>query len=307
MKQQLFIDDKISVEEIELDDLRRTIKTQDQKGLSKILPIEHYEVFDRVLDTLTSNKLNAAPDLIYASGGRNAKIIKKVEELMGQDRITESYWLQKIIGTVSIMDYADGESIAKVAISYTPEGVFLAYGQEVRVCRNMSILGRSNLIDLSRIGLDKALQIVQAWAITHAEKRALETGKLQSMKSIELIGGDVERAIGKLHKAAVNQAYLDRKIRAPFTIHQLTGFTKGIMQQDTDSINTLWDLYNVGTAIMRPHESEFSTVLTQNVNWAEFLLKEYDSSEVNSVFSDFEVVNSTIMRRIDGTVEAIAN
>ena len=34
MKNQLFIDDKITVEEIGLEDLRRTVLTRDQKGLS---------------------------------------------------------------------------------------------------------------------------------------------------------------------------------------------------------------------------------------------------------------------------------
>ena len=306
MKEQLFIDDKITTEELELADLRRTIKMQDQKGLSKILPIEHYEVFDRVIDNLTNNRLNVQPDLVYAAGGRYAKVTKKVEELMGLEKITDSYWLQKVVGSVSIMDYQNDESIAKVAISYSPEGVFLAYGQMIRVCKNLSVLGSPNFIDLSRIGLDKAMQIVQAWAITHAEKREFEVSTLNRMKGIEVNINDVDRAIGKLHKAAVNQAYLNRGSKAPFTITQLSGFTKGILNNQAP-ISTLWDFYNVGTAIMRPSENEFSTVLQQNVNWSEFLLKEYDSKEVNSVFAEFETVSSQIIRRVDGTVESIRN
>ena len=306
MKQQLFIDDKISVEELELNDLRRTIRMKDQKGLSKVLPLEHYEVFDRVQDQLSNGRLSIQPDLIYASGGRYAKITRKVEELMNLDKITEAYWLQKVVGSISILDGQSDESIAKVAISYTPEGVYLAYGQEIRVCRNMSILGRSNLIDLSRIGIDKAMQIVNAWAVTHLDKREFEVNTLNRMKGIEIIGGDVDRAIGKLHKAAVNQAYLNRGAKAPFTIHQLSGFTRGMLT-NTASIGTLWDLYNVGTAIMRPSENEFSTILQQNVNWAEFLLTEYDSNEVNSVFSEFETVSSQLIRKLDGSIEAITN
>ena len=307
MKNQLFIDDKITVEEIGLDDLRRTVLTRDQKGLSKTIPIEHFEVFDRVLDSLSSNRLNVQPDLIYASGGRNAKVISKVEELMGIDKVTEAYWLQKILGTISIMDYADQESIAKIAISFSPDGIFLAYGQEVRICRNMSILGKTNFIDLSKIGLDKAMQIVNAWAITHEQKRELEMGVFHNMKQIEVNMNHIDRAIGKLHKAAVTQAYINRKDPAPFTIHQLTGFTKGLLQHGVEPINTLWDLYNVGTSIIRPMDNEFSTALQQNVGWADFLLKEYDALEVNSIFTEFEEVSTQIIRKLDGTIESRSN
>ena len=298
MRETLFTDNELTVETIELEDLKRTVKAKDQKGISKKLPIEHFEVFDRVLESMQS--LNITPGNIFAMGGRYAKRMTIVEELKGIPNVTEAYWLQKIVGELIIHDYADSESIAKIGIKYTPEGVALAYGQEVRICQNFSILGATNYIDLSKIGLDKALQITKAWAQLHAEKREFEVATFRKMKEIALNEFDVDRAIGKLHKAAVNQAYLNKSEKAPFTIHQMTNFTKGMMSADQNDLNTLWGFYNAGTAIMRPSQNEFSTVLEQNVNWADFLLSEYSSPEVNKVFLDVKEFNN----RFDGYATA---
>ena len=172
MRETLFTDNELTVETIELEDLRRTVKAKDQKGISKKLPIEHFEVFDRVLESMQS--LNITPGNIFAMGGRYAKRMTIVEELKG---------IQE---------------------------------------------------------------------------------------------------------------------KAPFTIHQMTNFTKGMMSADQNDLNTLWGFYNAGTAIMRPSQNEFSTVLEQNVNWADFLLSEYSSPEVNKVFLDVKEFNN----RFDGYATA---
>ena len=41
MRETLFTDNELTVETIELEDLRRTVKAKDQKGISKKLPIKH--------------------------------------------------------------------------------------------------------------------------------------------------------------------------------------------------------------------------------------------------------------------------
>ena len=82
---------------LSLDELRLSVKAK-EAGINRNL--EHYQVFDKVIDLLAKNNINYTPLPIHVSSS-GSKLIEIAEKYVGEKNI-KAWYLDKITGVITL-------------------------------------------------------------------------------------------------------------------------------------------------------------------------------------------------------------
>ena len=267
------------VELLTLDELRQTVKAK-EAGIRK--SVEHFQVFDDVMEIIDKEgiKINTLP--IYASGGANAKRIEIAEKYVGEKALP-AWYLDKVSGEVSFPDFDNQETSMKVRIEFCERGITTSVGKLVLVCTNGMTAFKGDIASTygsNKMGYESLLNNMKIWIHELQEKNDIYNGLIDRMKNVAADAISLESTIGKLQMLAVGQAYCGGE-KAPFNIGQVSNFTKSIiLQNDEKEINNLWDLYNIGTNIQKPDLMDMSQISNNNYELTQFFMNEYLQEEV---------------------------
>ena len=272
------------VQEITLDQLRVTAdeRTARQDYMNGIA---HYQLFDRISEIVEKGNLQFNVDKIYAADNKNkvlpgVTVLPFAQEKYGMGSL-ESHILRRVTGKICISNFEDEESNGSLAVSFHQQGIQIAFGQNVKICSNMSIFGENLIYSYGQNGMpiDKMFNVISDWISNFEEMRKIDVDLMNKMKNILI---DPEKAlpelIGNLQIEAVNSAYRKSNVVPPLNISQISQFTKNALDKVDDlngSMTSLWQLYNLATELHKPGATDFPNILPANKNFGNFILRNF--------------------------------
>ena len=272
------------VQEITLEQLKVTAdeRTSSQNYMNGIA---HHQLFERIAEIVSLGGLNFSVDKIYVADNKN-KVLPGVTVLpFAQEKYgigsLESHILRRVTGKISIHNLSDDESNGSLAVSFHQQGIQVAFGQNVKICSNMSIFGENLIYSYgsNSMPIDKMFNVISDWVSNFDEMRNHDLDIMNKMKNI-LINPmeELPKLIGNLQIEAVNAAYRKSNVVPPLNISQISQFTKGALDKvETlgDKMTSLWQLYNIATELHRPGQTDFPNMLPANKNFGNFIIRHF--------------------------------
>jgi len=266
------------VEIVSYEALNNSLRVREATGkLPRTRPIEAVEFIDDIRKICEKNHIICNLEPIYVDKAGARVITRRDDTFLKGDIRT---WLfEKLITRLTIHD-DNVDYHPSIAFTYNERGLALAYGTNVRVCQNMSILNSQNYISTwgnEKLTYEHILELVQAWLDKLPQLKEEEYQLLTSMKEIRVDSKTgIDNLVGKMYRSAVRGSYINDD-RAPLGINQMSQFVQALEKDNTILAEnaTVYDLYNLGTSLINPNNNEFVTIWQRNANWGEFIKNEY--------------------------------
>jgi len=279
------------IQTLDLETLRATYKENDVYG-NPLKEVYHYQVISQILDICKANGLRYDIQDMFAANNNSKQfpgvsILPQVEATHGTNS-AEAHILRRVYTTIAIHDGEDDELTTNIAIAYHQDGLQVAFGTTVKICRNLCILGADKM--LTNYGNGKKsnediFSCVDDWLRNFGNYQARDLEFIRKMRAIEVSKADALRLIGTL--TAIRVAYdnsigeVRQNLNAyPLNQAQISTFTESYLRFEQENENvTLWDLYNMGTHIYKPHTTEIPNILPQTAVLFEVLNENFNLSE----------------------------
>jgi len=269
------------IKEIQLKDLQRTQSLAEFNGnLPSNKPVEHYNFISELQEQLDKNNVEHTLDPIMVSKS-HMKTIPFIQKQYDNEHCIESYLFQRLISRIQLKgNYNNDLSNTSIGIGYDIRGITLAIGTNVHLCRNMCIMGMSNLSTTfgnNKMPFDKLMKVFLQWISELSEQRTRDTEILQKMEDVDIVGKDaMAELIGNMELAAVNSAYINQKESSPLNITQVSDFAKRyITSERKDDITKLIDAYNIGTNILTHNKHNIENKWESIMNFSNFIINRY--------------------------------
>ncbi len=146
----------------------------------------------------------------------------------------------------------------RIGLGYNENGMTLAFGSNIKICSNMTIMGADHMINTAG---SNGLKFNDFMQLLDHRINELEGSWNFYEKTIALLkdktikNGSLYEMIGILNKAAVEEAYYGGK-NSPFNISENSLFIKELINNNVFGIDddkqehNYWDLFNIGTNIL---------------------------------------------------------
>jgi hypothetical protein len=282
----IVFEDKETVKAITFDLLKETQTLQDAKGsLPKSRPIEHYQFIERLMYDIASFNFSAELEPIYVAKNDSSRIPVLDPNKVGAAR---SWLFQRLITRINITDFSNKDNHVSIGVGYNTFGINLAWGVNVRICQNMSIMGANYFMSsygsAKESGIDGIFERFREWMRTSKEKYEDINRIFDVMKQREANLHTVANLVGEMQMAAVKKAYLDTATPAPLNISQVSEFSKNLLLDlkekqgngDDDPEFDLYTLYNIGTNILKPKNTDLVHIWKDNSEYSDFFLKTFE-------------------------------
>lgn len=248
-------------------------------------PVQSWELIDQVVALCTKHNMDFTLDPIYVQKNASWRAVTKEERAQFDENNTPvSKWVfDKCITRVHLNHAEDNETNVAIVISFHDKGITLAWGLNVRYCSNFNIYGGDCLYtfgtDNQKESYESVIIRLENWIQNFEENRKREMAIRQMFIDCPISHEDqVDAIIGALYRAAVKQAY-GKGERAPFTINGMSTFVQAIMEEeikeDGEKLETLDDLYNFGTKVMKPGVVDIADISENSKLFAQFLMKRF--------------------------------
>lgn len=285
-----------SIEELTFDELKQTYREKSTEGKPSYNGIFHFDLIERIGDIIKANGLDYNIETIFAAdnsrkGANGVAVNPEIETVYGKGSI-QAHALRRVFTTIRINDLEDEETNTGMAISFHQDGIQLAIGPNVKICHNQCILSAERTVstyggDGKVKDMDKVLQIVDDWMKNFTEHRTNDQKVISQMKLIQTNYSQIMEMIGRLntirvvkdskHKSLKN---LEQNLGKTYPLNgaQINTFTelyllKCVELKTTDM--SLWEVYNIATTQYCMGKTDVPNLITQNVAWSEFLIKEF--------------------------------
>jgi hypothetical protein len=200
----------------------------------------------------------------------------------------EAHILRRVYSTIRIHDGETDELTTNIAIAYHQDGIQIAFGTTVKICKNLCILGAEKIVSnygKGKISNDEIFATVYNWLHNFGSHQERDIRIIQRMKEIECTKPDVLRLIGTL--TAIRVAYdngigqvREKLNNYPLNQAQISIFTDNYLRfEEENSRVSLWDVYNLGTHIYKPHTTEIPNILPQTAVLFDVLNDNYQITE----------------------------
>lgn len=273
MKTLNFETDKIQT--LDFETLQATYKENDVFG-KPLKDIYHYQVINEILDLCKRNGLKYEIQDIFAANNNSRQYpgvstLPQVQATHGQNA-PEAHILRRVYSTIRIHDGETDELTTNIAIAYHQDGMQVAFGTTVKICRNLCILGAQKIVSNygnGKISNDAIFQTVDNWLRDFGNYQERDLRVIEKMKSITCEKSDVMQLIGILTSIRVAYDNGIGEVRQqlnnyPLNQAQISIFTDNYLRfEQENSRVSLWDVYNLGTHIYKPYQTEIPNILPQ--------------------------------------------
>ncbi|MDR0829274.1 MAG: DUF932 domain-containing protein [Prevotellaceae bacterium] len=280
--------DKNKVEILDFSTLKRTHKENDIYG-NPLRGMYHYQVIENVAELADNHNLNYEIEEIFATQNSSRQspavvILPQVEETYGKNAV-EAHILRKVYTTLKISDLQNGETCGNVVIANHQDGLALAVGQRVMICKNQCILRADNIFQNfgnNKITESQMFKSIDNWFLNFAEYREKDLRILERMKQIELARRDIFELIGLLTAIRVANDNLKNcsltRGNYPLNQAQISQFTENILLESIENGKesfTLWEIYNIATHLQKPDKMEIQNIIPQNFELFNVIKEKY--------------------------------
>lgn len=281
-----FLDfERNKVEVLNLEELRMT--SPERFGSNQLNDIAHHEFISKILQMTIKMGYRAELDPIYAAQNKaklfqGVSILPDLENIHGKNSI-RAHILRRVLTRVVVSDFEDEISNQAIAISYHQDGIEVAMGPNIKVCSNQCILGRGMHLRTygngKLPGFEKMLEIIEDWLFTFKEKRLRDQELLKQLMEYKVDYASMSKIIGELSLMRVGKDELGIMVEYPLSQGQINRVSKAYLSDITkrrdegkDQIVSLYDVYNYGTAELKPGLMEIPNVLVQNAAFGDYVL-----------------------------------
>jgi predicted transcriptional regulator len=283
------------VQELSLDELKETIDERNIGG-NPISGIVHHVLFQRVYDMLEKAKLLFDMDPIYAtSGGASAfpgvTLLPVLEEKHGIGAL-EAHLLRRMITAFNIRKGETDETTQSIAIAYHQQGIQVAFGPNIKICKNQCIYGSSNRHQTfgdNKVNVETLFQVISDWIFNYDEIRQRDLAILEGMKTIVLNYSNVCDIIGELNLKRVAKDSL--RIAPEYILQQnqigdvSTSYLK-FLKGDNANLDyqkglTLYEFYNMCTELYKPEHTDLPNIIGRNHMLGDYLIEKFELADLN--------------------------
>lgn len=243
-------------------------------------PIKHYDFIKQIQDIVSKDhSIEQEPIWVTNAAAKRISILDP-----NKIGVPESWLFQRLVTRINITGafFSDYETNANIAIGFTDNGIQVAFGQNVRICSNQCIFGGRYMSTYGRqkMPFEKMMDVIREYSHNLEAIREKDLTILNSFKQISLDSHQTREFIGDIHLRAVKDAYnKSQNFIAPLNISQVSALSRnvsnripGLFEEDnTESITSLYDLYNDGTQIFKPERSEITTLWEDVDKWGQFV------------------------------------
>ena len=283
-----------SVQEISLAQLKRTYV--ENRADNRDIPhgIYHFSLIQQILDMAAENGYDAEIQDLFATNNRDKQTpgvsLDPEREKMFGERAIEAHTLRRVYATIRLKNFDTEEMTTAIALSYTQKGIQVGFGRNVKVCRNMNILGSGQFVsdystgafhyahgDMEKTDLQGILRAIGGWLgdAEHIIIRDDET--IQRMKQSVLTPEQLYTILGLLVTIRVTTDTKIKRIKRtggvyPLNGAQITQFTEGLLckQKDFGRV-TAWDFYNCATELYKPNIVDQNQIMPETVAMKSFM------------------------------------
>ena len=253
---------QLSMEQLRISNIPKIGGGEFQNG------IRHYDLFDSITNIFENEGYRPEMDKMYAASSREAipgvETSEELESQFGKGNI-KTFTFRKLLTKINLPVLSDSEKIESLAVSYHQSGIQVAYGPNIRICSNMTILGSSYSFQLglrdSKNDINRLFNVIRGW-MNVAESRWLWENKIiELMKSREVTIEQFQQFVGlitlmrlskeKSYVLPLNQGQLN--VVAQKYVDELDSRKEKGMQGSTMS---LWEIYNMGTSVHKPEDMQ---------------------------------------------------
>lgn len=278
------------VQTISLNELKETIDERNIGG-NPVSGIVHFVLLERLQDMLNENKLKYEMMPIYATAGGASAYpgvtkITALEEKYGEGSL-QSHVLRRLITGFNILKGETEETTQSIAVAYHQQGIQVAFGPNVKICRNQCIYGSSNRFQTygdNKLNIERLFQVVSDWILNYDKLRARDLKILENMKNIVLNYSNVCDVIGELNLYRVAKDSL--RIRSEYILQQnqigdlsvkYLEFLKGADNTlDYQKGLTVYDFYNMCTDMYKPEFTDLPNIIGRNHLLGDYLVNKFE-------------------------------
>lgn len=277
-----------STKDIPLTTLSQSLMIRDAKGQApKNRPIQSWELIETVEEACQKYGIDAEVKHIYVPKPSSTPVINREEKEIyasGQNIPIEKWLFNRVAFMVQLRHAADARMVTAIVGSFHDKGIQLAWGQHVNICSNMCIFGENSMYTFGdkKMPYEKMMEVVVKWISEFEVKRNHDLEIIEQMKAYviapERIEGLMDALVGRLYRNAVKAAYHKGEDQvfnisqcSEFVQHFETEFKKNFDEHDRHIPISLWDLYNYGTAILSPENTDIVGVYSTVTEWGSFL------------------------------------
>ena len=278
------------VQALTLEELKETIDERNIGG-NPVSGIVHHVLLERLKEMLEQNDLPYEMMPVYAtSGGASAfpgvTKFPVVESQFGKGSL-QAHVLRRLITGFNIMRGETEETTQSIAVAYHQQGIQVAFGPNVKICRNQCIYGSRNRFQTygdDKMSVERLFQIVTEWIHNYDAIRSRDLAILENMKKLMLNYENVCDIVGELTLKRLAKDSLH--IASEFILQQdqisklsskyleyLKGGSKGL---DFSRGIILYDFYNMITEMYKPEHTDLPNIIGRNHLLGDYLIDKFE-------------------------------
>jgi hypothetical protein len=263
---------------LDLATLQRTVSYEQAKGgLPKNRPIEHHRLISGICDRANAiNGVTVEVDPIYCTERKTLQVMWGGPK---DECPVENHLVQRLTGRVQLKYKGDDAMNMAIGFSYNERGITLGFGPNIWVCSNQNVFGDNimstyTLNGRTGMAFDKISDVLKAWFQNFEEKREDDYGKITVMQNTNVERKTVKLLYGELIEEAVLVSD-----KAPMNITQVSSFVRKSQDEKYEvpvgEDYTVWDLCQMGTDVLRPHDNDLVTSYHTLNNFNNFMLDKF--------------------------------
>jgi len=281
-----FEDEK--TKEISFENLSNSIRQEGKYGDTlKTKPVQIWTLGKKIMKLMESNSVNYSEDPIYVQKKSSNALLRDADKQAGYKRHyapIEKWKFDKVIMSYNIPKISNVYGTnARIGITLNDLGVNVAFGMNVVVCSNFSVMGGTIMRTYkthrnSAMDWDLMKYKLEKWVGNLDQIFNLQTKIMHNMKSKELKDPEIiTDTIGDLYTKAIRSAYFKGE-PTPMDTHELSKFTQEMLRQkkEEEKISSVWDLYNWGTSIMKPGITDIGNISENSEMFSDYLCQRFD-------------------------------
>lgn len=168
---------------------------------------------------------------------------------------------ERFIGTMDLIN--NDEASARIALKFEEDKLELALGTNITICQNFNIFGGKRIVTQRGLTYEGLIENVQDWLGDLESHFQRDLATIAELSRKQITKPQVHQYIGEMM-----ELYQENKIVLPVT--DITALTAKIVQKQ--QINTLWDLTQAGTEVIRFDSSAGNSTLEVIEKWNNFTL-----------------------------------
>ena len=262
--------------ELTLDTLKRTHKENDIFG-RPLKGFYHYEAIERIADAAESRGLMPIVSDLWAAQNASKSapgvVLLPQVEAVTMPHAVEAHILRRVFCTLNLMKFDDGEKCTNIAFTFHQDGVQVAIGQRVTICRNQTILGAEHTAiskGNDQGSINELFAMVEKWLDNAATITDTDRQRIERLKAQRLDRPTALMYLGLLNCMRVaadsrNKALRDRVRVAPLNQAQLSIFAEHLTERlmMADSL-TAWEFLNLATEVHKPTTADMPRIIPTN-------------------------------------------